>query len=120
MIPPAASPPRNQPLPEYEALASAWLRYCTGPAAETESEREPLGVLLLSGLCESAIGTDKLTGDVLADVLGGVALIAGRWRAGAIRGGGGVAEVELDELHTFERRINLALELRRREKGGAL
>ena len=115
-----SAPTHNLARAEYEALASAWLRFCTGPAAETPDEREPLGVLLLSGLCEPAIGAEKLTGDLLADVLGGVALIAGRWRAGAIRGGGGVAEVELDELHTFERRINLALELRRREKGGAL
>lgn len=110
--------PSNPTLADYEALASGWLHYCTGRTSSLE--REPLGVVLLAGLCEPAPGLERLTGDLLADVLGAVAFIVARWRGAAQRGGGGCHEVDVEELRALERRLDVALDLRRRERGGAL
>lgn len=100
---------------EYAAAAEAWQAFAKRPA-DADPMGEPLAVVLLAGLCEPPPYAAKFTGDLLADVLGGLRGFVDRLDQDAAEGGGARAVVHGPALEAWLRRLNGALALRRYER----
>jgi hypothetical protein len=108
---------------EYEATADAWRAFCRG-ATNADPAGESVAVVLLAGLCEPPDYGDRFTGDVIADVLGGLRGFVDRIERDAADGGGGGIFIHNPAIEAWQRKLNAALALRTyerasREKGGA-
>jgi hypothetical protein len=111
-------------LAEYAAAADAWReRFAISPNARPALSDVPLATVLLYAVAEPLNLGDPFTGDILSDLLGGILANVAHWRAASDRGGGGVAQIEGDDLRAMERRLDAAIEIRRRSRlalaGGA-
>jgi hypothetical protein len=104
----------NETRADFTATAERWRRRCTeGPR---DLETEPIAVLLLYAF------TGETSGDIVGDVLAAILDTIAGWRVVGEHGGGGVTMLDLGDVRSVERRVRVALELRRREHlcaGGA-
>jgi hypothetical protein len=107
---------------EYTATADAWRAFCQG-ATNADPTGQPLTVVLLAGLCEPPDYGARFTGDVIADVLGGLRGFVDRIERDAADGGGGGLFIHNPAIEAWQRKLNAALALRAYErlavKGGA-
>lgn len=98
---------------EYAAAAEAWRAFCAKRGEDTAGE--PVAVVLLVGLCEPDLFA-TFTGDLLCDVLGGLAAFVRRVEADAGQGGGGGIFLHAPAIEAWRRRIDAAVTLRRYER----
>jgi hypothetical protein len=102
---------------EYAAASDVWSdRFTIRPNARPDLSDVPLAAVLLYAIAEPINLGDPFTGDILSDLLGGLLANVAHWRAASDRGGGGVAEIEGDALRAMERRLDAAIEIRRRSR----
>ncbi len=100
---------------EYIATAERWRAFCAGKSPKTDPSGEPLAVLILSGLCEPLAYRDCFTGDIIADMLGGLRAFVQRVERDAADGGGGGLFVANDAIEVWLRRLDALIEFRLRE-----
>jgi hypothetical protein len=77
---------------QYAVAAEAWRAFAQRPA-DADPMGESVVVVLLAGLCEPPPYAPKFTGDLLADVLGGLRGFVDRLDQDAAEGGGARAVV---------------------------
>jgi hypothetical protein len=100
---------------QYAAAADAWRAFAQRPA-NTDVMGQPVVVVLLAGLCEPPLHEDNFTGDLLADVLGGLRGFVARLDQDAAEGGGARAVVHAPAIEAWHRKLNAALALRHYER----
>jgi hypothetical protein len=108
---------------EYAMAADAWRAFCQG-ATNADPAGQPLAIVLLAGLCEPPDYGARFTGDVIADVLGGLRGFVDRIERDAADGGGGGLFIHNPAIEAWQRKLSAALALRAYErasceKGGA-
>jgi hypothetical protein len=100
---------------EYATAAEAWRAFAER-SANADTLGRPLAVVLLAGLCEPPLHEDTFTGDLLADVLGGLRGFVDRLDRDAAEGGGCRVVVHGPAIEAWQRRLDAALTLRRYER----
>jgi hypothetical protein len=101
---------------EYGRAAAEWREFCEDPATIYEpASGRSMAVVLLTAIAEPRVGKETFTGDLLSDVLTGLLVTARRWGRAVDPAAAEVARIRVDEVNALERRLRLAVELRRRE-----
>jgi hypothetical protein len=100
---------------QYAAAAEAWRTFSHRPA-DADVMGEPLAVVLLAGLCEPPPYAPKFTGDLIADVLGGLRAFVDGLDQDAAEGGGARTVVYGHVIEAWLRKLNAALTLRHYER----
>ncbi len=101
---------------EYARAVAEWREFCEDPATIYEQpSAQPIAVVLLTAIAEPQVGKETFTGDLLSDVLTGLMVSVRRWSVAGDPAAGELARVQVHEVNALERRLRLAVELRRRE-----
>ena len=113
--------PDYDPPEEYVQAARAWASYCQAFGAEATKDGhhlldQPLVVVLLAALCEPARYAPVFTGDLIADVLGGLRAFVEHLDDDAYHGNGAGAFLTGYQIEGFARRLDAILTLRTYER----
>jgi hypothetical protein len=101
---------------EYGRVVAEWREFCEDPATIYEQpSAQPMAVVLLTAIAEPQVGKETFTGDLLSDVLTGLMVNVRRWSVAGDPASAGVVRIRAEEVNALERRLRLAVELRRRE-----
>ena len=107
---------REQLAAEYRATAERWRALCADRPPDLLYDREPLAVLILSGLCQPLpYRGERFTGDLILDVLGGLRSFVNDVDIEAARGGGDGTFLHGVTIEAWLRRCDTVIELRERE-----
>jgi hypothetical protein len=100
---------------QYATAAEAWRAFAKRPA-DADVIGEPLVVVLLAGLCEPPLYAPRFTGDMIADVLGGLRAFVAALDDDATECGSGRTVVYGPAIEAWLRRLNAVLALRHYER----
>lgn len=101
---------------EYAAASEAWRAFCADGKTNKDPAGEAIAVVLMNGLAEPPEYGDRFTGDMIADVLGGLRGIVDRIERDAADGGGGGIFVHNPAIEGWQRKLNAVLTLRHYER----